>query len=546
MARSETCDIIVIGGGSAAFEAAVAARKAGAERVVMLEKAPEAEYGGNARYSGTGFRFVHAGARRRCASSFLMSMMRCLPPCRSRLHAPTISLADLDRMTQGRMNRDARRAAGRPNPTRPCTGCARSASLGAAKEHAEVDGKRYFERGIAIHVDGGGLGQLQQWRRIATERGVEIRFGSPVCAVIGDVRRGRGRRVSSAEGRYDLDAKAIIACSGGFQANAGDARALSRRRYRPDEGARQPPRHRRGSARCCSSSACGRRATGNRATCRRSTPTRRTSRPRSDAGRPWQYPEPLRLSVRHQRQCARPALLRRRRGAAFLHLRQDRTRGAAQPGGVAYPDLRSERHRMLPATRDYPATIRGGRRRIAELAGKIGVEPERALAHGRGVQPRLSTTTGLRPPRQARRQGHQARHAEVELGAPHDQPPFRAYPVTGGITFTFGGVAGEPAGAGDQHASTSRSKASMHRRYRRTVLSQLSVIHRTDPQRRFQPLAGKAAVEENSGWAASTERLPRSWPGLFRHVAPCLASGERGNAPVARPHMYAEEFAGSP
>ena len=62
MTRNETCDIIVIGGGSAAFEAAVSAREAGAERVVMLEKAPEAEYGGNARYSGTGFRFVHAGA----------------------------------------------------------------------------------------------------------------------------------------------------------------------------------------------------------------------------------------------------------------------------------------------------------------------------------------------------------------------------------------------------------------------------------------------------------------------------------------------------
>src|SRR3954468_4339959 len=61
-ARVEKCDIVVIGGGSAAFEAAVAAREAGAERVVMLEKAPEAEYGGNARYSGTGFRFVHAGA----------------------------------------------------------------------------------------------------------------------------------------------------------------------------------------------------------------------------------------------------------------------------------------------------------------------------------------------------------------------------------------------------------------------------------------------------------------------------------------------------
>src|SRR5262245_13090321 len=62
MAWVETCDIIVIGGGSSAFEAAVAAREAGAQRVVMLEKAPESEYGGNARYSGTGFRFVHAGA----------------------------------------------------------------------------------------------------------------------------------------------------------------------------------------------------------------------------------------------------------------------------------------------------------------------------------------------------------------------------------------------------------------------------------------------------------------------------------------------------
>ena len=42
----QTCGVIVIGAGSAAFEAAVAARTAGAERVVMLEQAPEAEFGG--------------------------------------------------------------------------------------------------------------------------------------------------------------------------------------------------------------------------------------------------------------------------------------------------------------------------------------------------------------------------------------------------------------------------------------------------------------------------------------------------------------------
>jgi hypothetical protein len=65
----ERCDVIVIGGGSAAFEAAVAARASGAEKIIMLEKAPESEYGGNARYSGTGFRFWHEGLEK-SASSF--------------------------------------------------------------------------------------------------------------------------------------------------------------------------------------------------------------------------------------------------------------------------------------------------------------------------------------------------------------------------------------------------------------------------------------------------------------------------------------------
>ena len=54
--------VVVVGGGSAAFEAAVAAKQAGAPSVIMLEKAPEPEFGGNARFSHTGFRFVYSGA----------------------------------------------------------------------------------------------------------------------------------------------------------------------------------------------------------------------------------------------------------------------------------------------------------------------------------------------------------------------------------------------------------------------------------------------------------------------------------------------------
>jgi tricarballylate dehydrogenase len=53
-------DVIVVGGGNAASCAAHAAREAGA-RVVMLERAPEAESGGNSRFTAGAIRFAYRG-----------------------------------------------------------------------------------------------------------------------------------------------------------------------------------------------------------------------------------------------------------------------------------------------------------------------------------------------------------------------------------------------------------------------------------------------------------------------------------------------------
>src|SRR5207249_10487133 len=57
---SPTCDVVVAGSGNAALCAALAAREAGAS-VLIVEKAPESQRGGNSFFTAGGFRFAHQG-----------------------------------------------------------------------------------------------------------------------------------------------------------------------------------------------------------------------------------------------------------------------------------------------------------------------------------------------------------------------------------------------------------------------------------------------------------------------------------------------------
>src|SRR5262245_25370569 len=163
--RTENIAVLVVGGGSAAFEAAVAAKQAGAPKVVMLEKAPEPEFGGNARYSHTGFRWVFSGAE---------EIRKFLPDLDDttvlKLNLPAYTAAtfhaDLQRVTRGRI--DGKLAEVLVNQSNPAIHWMRE--LGIKWEidsHVVIDGRYYFEPGLVVHPVGGvtgGLGQLGQWR----------------------------------------------------------------------------------------------------------------------------------------------------------------------------------------------------------------------------------------------------------------------------------------------------------------------------------------------------------------------------------------------
>jgi tricarballylate dehydrogenase len=437
VARTETCDIIVIGGGSAAFSAAVSARQAGARRVVMLEKAPEAEYGGNARYSGTGFRFVHGGAQ---------EIREFIPEVDDALFAnmtiPAYGAADftadLERMTQGRMNRQlAQLLVAQSNEALHWM---RQTGIRwePLKEHAKVGDKLYFERGIAIHVAGGGIGQLTQWRQIADALGIEIRFDSPVCAVHGDLRRVEGVAVSGPDGRYDLMAKSVIACAGGFQANpemrarylAGNTDLMKVRgsrhdtgevlRFLLDIGAR----------------GAGHWQSGHMSPIDANAPDFETPQHADGRGNTQsRYDYPYGISVNalgvrfFDEGEAQHSYTYAKTGRAVM----------AQPGALAYQIYDQEGLKRLRYPHHQATYVEAPT--IAELAGKIGIEAA-VLTHTVAqfndavrddiafdpTRPDGKATRGLAPPKS---------NWACRIAA----PPFRAYPVTGGITFTFGGVA---------------------------------------------------------------------------------------------------------
>lgn len=217
--RNESCDVLVVGGGSAAFESAVAASEAGAGKVVMLEKAPRYESGGNSRFSSTCFRFAHNGAEE--IRGFLPQLdndtfaRMSIPPYRTYEF-----FADLDRLTRGRID---------PELATTLVEESNAAlhwmlEVGIEFEpapHAEINGQIVFTvPGEILGARGDGLGQLARWQAAASKRNINVRYESRVTGLIGSGAEGIERvLVSDPQGEYGINASAVILCSGGFQAN---------------------------------------------------------------------------------------------------------------------------------------------------------------------------------------------------------------------------------------------------------------------------------------------------------------------------------------
>ncbi|MGY9004942.1 MAG: FAD-dependent tricarballylate dehydrogenase TcuA [Alphaproteobacteria bacterium] len=437
MGKDETCDVIIIGGGSAAFEAAVSARQSGAEHVVMLEKAPEDEFGGNARFSHTGFRFCHQG--RDEIRDFIPQIDPDLyDHMEIKPYTEEEFMADLNRVTQGLIDEDlAKILAGKSNEA--AHWALETGIKWIPEKYATVNGRHHFEPGRVIQTLGGGKGQLDQWRDIATGLGIDIRFVSPVTAIHGNARRIEGVSVSAPDRDYDLSANAVIACAGGFQANP-----KMRARYLGDNADLLKVRgskHDTGEV-LNMIMAMGAKVTGHWQGAHQTpidagapkfeTPVREDGR--GNTMNRYDYCHGITVNTLGQRFFDE--------GESFHSYTYAKTGRAVrgQPGNLAYQIYDQKGIAMFRHGASFPGTYEETNT-IAELATKIGLNPEILADTVDGYNDAVADDVPFDPSKLDGKSALGITPVKSNWAQKIDEPPYRIYPVSGGITFTFGGLA---------------------------------------------------------------------------------------------------------
>lgn len=216
---SRKWDLVVVGAGNAAFCAALAAREAGLD-VLMLERAPRDENGGNSRFTAGAIRFAYRG----------VEDLRALMPD---LTDDEIAMTDFGTYTTDQFFDDMFRVTRyRTDPalcealvTRSFETMLWLREKGVrfqpiyGRQAFKIDGKFKFWGGLTVESWGGGPGLVDQETAIAEKLGIEIRYEARAVSLLHDGHAVTGVRVKQNGELHDLAARAVVIASGGFEAN---------------------------------------------------------------------------------------------------------------------------------------------------------------------------------------------------------------------------------------------------------------------------------------------------------------------------------------
>jgi len=211
-------DVVVVGKGNAALCAALAARDTGAS-VIMLEAAPVDESGGNSRFAGGVMRFAYDSVHD-------LEKVAEIP-------AEEIDSVDWESNTQDQFYDDLYNVTGfRTDPnlselliTQSLDAMIWLRSQGARflpnyrHQSAVVNGKRKFFGRMPMIMHGGGPGLVQSLTDTAEKKGVRIFYETRAAALVYEGDRVQGVRARSKGKSVEFRAKSVVLACGGFEAN---------------------------------------------------------------------------------------------------------------------------------------------------------------------------------------------------------------------------------------------------------------------------------------------------------------------------------------
>jgi tricarballylate dehydrogenase len=437
----EHTDVVVIGGGNAGFSAVHAALERG-RRTVLLERGTRDMAGGNSWYTAGATRIVHDGLDelRPLIIDDPRHRVSEVPP-----YTADDYRADLAKVTEGRNDPDLTEVlVGESQDTVRwlVSKGLRYRLMYERQAYARPDGSYLFWGGLHIGNVGGGIGLIDDHTRAAEQAGADIRYDAHAVELVADGGRVIGVRYLLGGESRELHADSVVIASGGFEANpelrerhlgAGWRNAKVRGTpYNTGELILQALEL--GAARG-----------GDWSTCHSTA---------WDAGHPHNESN-RELTNRLTRQSYPLGVYVNRDGKRFVDEGEDfRNYTYAKYGGVILRQPGSIAFQLFDATTslllraeeyEMPGISVVRADTIAELAAGIDVDARALEATIAEFNASIDDSKPFDPTVK------DGRRAEVvppksNWALAIATPPFVAYPVTCGITFTFGGLRGDVDG----------------------------------------------------------------------------------------------------
>jgi len=432
----ESCDVVVVGAGNAAFCAALAAAEHGVS-VLVLERAPESEAGGNSRFTAGAMRCVYDGV------DDLRALMPDLTDEEIRntdfgSYTEEKFFDDMGRITEYRADPDLTELLVRRS--RETTRWMRQKGVRFApiygRQAFKVDGRFTFWGGLTVEAWGGGPGLVAALTEAAGRSGITVAYEARGLALIAGDDGVTGVRVRHAGRSRDVKAKCVVLAAGGFEANAEwrtrylgpgwDLAKVRGSRFNTGDGIRM-------------ALDAGALPTGNWSGCHAVGWDRNAPEfgdlSVGDNFQKHSYPWGIMINALGERFVDEGADFRN-----YTYAKYGRVI-LSQPGQFAWQVFDGKVLHLLRDEYRIKRVTKARADTLEELVARLDdVAPARALATIRAYNAAVQTEVPFDPNVKDGRGTSGLAVPKSNWANTIDEPPFEAYAVTCGVTFTFGGV----------------------------------------------------------------------------------------------------------